>query len=68
MTYEDYEELTKEIKGFPVAGTNENGECVMIDHYGGDEPYFKVTTFQNNDWIRILHVYKNGNIDEIYEK
>ena len=68
MTYGDYEELTKEIKEFPVVGANENGEHVMIDHYDGDEPYFKVTTFQNNDWIRILYVYKNGNMDEIYER
>lgn len=68
MTYYDYLDLTKDIYGFPVAGTNEYGENVMIEHYDGDEPYFKVTTFQSNEWIRINYFYKGGNVDEIYER
>lgn len=68
MTYYDYLYLTKEYKDFPVAGTNEYGENVMIEHYDGDWPYFKVTTFQSNDWVRINYFYQNGDVDEIYEK
>ena len=40
----------------------------MIERYDGDEPYFKVTTFQDNGWIRINYFYKGGNVDEIYER
>lgn len=68
MTYYDYLDLTKEFSSFPIAGKNENGENVMIEHYDGDEPYFKVTTFQNNGWTRINCYHKDGSIEEIYEK
>lgn len=68
MTYYDYLDLTKECENFPVVGTNEYGENVMIERYDGDEPYFKVTTFQSNEWIRINYFYKSGNVDEIYER
>lgn len=70
MGYHDYLDLTEEFKSedFPVAGLNENGERVIIDRYDGDESYFKVTTYQNNDWIRINYFYKDGSVDEIYER
>jgi hypothetical protein len=68
MIYCDYFNALSEVKKFPVVGTNEWGENVIIEHYDGDDPCFKVTTFQNNDWVRIIYVYKSGNFEEIYEK
>lgn len=70
MGYHDYLDLTEEFKceDFPVAGLNDSGERVVIDRYDGDESYFKVTTYQNNDWIRINYFYKDGSVDEIYER
>lgn len=68
MTYHDYLDIVNKFSGSIVAGTNENGERVIIEHYDEDEPYFKVTTFQNNDWIRINYFYKDGSTEEIYER
>ena len=33
-----------------------------------EEKYFKITTFQHNDWIRITYVYQGGTVEEIYER
>ena len=68
MTYHELFDITKKFSGSIVAGTNENGERVVIEHYRGDEPYFKVTTFQNNNWTRINYYYKDGSTEEIYER
>lgn len=70
MDYYDYLNLTKKFKceNFPVAGINEDGENVMIEHYDENEPYFKVTTFQHNSWARINYYYEDGSTEEIYEK
>lgn len=68
MTYYDYFNALSEVKNFPVVGANEWGEHVMIEYCDGEDPYFKVTTFQNNDWVRIIYVYKSGNFEEIYER
>lgn len=70
MGYDDYLELTKKFdhEDFPVAGFNENGERVIIDRYDGERKYFKVTTFQDNNWIRMNYYYQDGSFDEIYEK
>lgn len=71
MTYMDYEEITKDfsLSDYPLGGINENGEHLIIDRYDGeDEKYFKVTTFQDNDWIRINYYYKGGRVEEIYER
>ena len=68
MTYEDYYNSLNKVQNFPVVGTNEHGENVMIEYYDGSDPCFKVTTFQNNNWTRIVYLYKSGNFEEHYEK
>lgn len=68
MGYQDYVDLLSKVKSFPVAGINEYGENVMIEHYDGKDPCFKITTFQNNNWTRIIYLYKSGNFEEHYEK
>lgn len=70
MTYYDYLELTKrfDYEDFPVAGFNENAERVIIDRNDGEDKYFKVTTFQNNNWIRVNYYHQDGTTEEIYEK
>jgi len=71
MTFKDYEEITKEFadEDFPLAGENENGEHLFI--FKGEEDgvrFFKVTTFQHNDWIRTNYYYEGGRVEELYEK
>ena len=68
MRYQDYLDTLSQVKSFPVVGVNEWGENVMIEHHNGDDPYFKITTFQNNNWTRIIYLYKSGNFEEHYEK
>ena len=71
MTYESIknqiaesgEELKKKKK-------NENGELVIIEERFSEEgnPYYKLTTVQNNNWCRINCYYADGTIDETYER
>lgn len=68
MTYCDCLDLIKDFEICPIAGKNEDGENVMIEHYDAGEPYFKITTFQKNGWARINYLYKGGSVEEIYEK
>ena len=70
MGYYDYLDLIKEFncEDFPVAGVNEDGEHAIIEHYNGDDPYFKITTLQHNGWTRINYYYEDGSREELYER
>ena len=68
MNYQKLEEMTKG-KTLPLMAENENGECVMLEKgHNGNLKYYQLSTFQNNDWIRINRYYEDGSIDETYEK
>lgn len=74
-----YAKLAKRTEGhtLPLAGTNEDGENVIIDRgcdkwsYAGDSwerNFFKLTTAQHNGWTRVNFVYEDGSTDEFYTK
>lgn len=56
-------------KELPWMGQNEDGEFVIIE-CGACESCicFKVTTVQDNDWLRINHYYEDGTVEETYRK
>lgn len=64
-----FEKITSTICDFPVAGTNENGEQVIIErgrNENGD--YVRVETAQSNGWIRINYYYRNGDAEETFDR
>lgn len=68
MTYQKLEEMTKE-KTLPLMAENESKERVIIEKlHNGDMKYYQLSTFQNNDWVRINRYYEDGSIDETYER
>lgn len=68
MNYKKLEELTKE-KALPITAENDDRERIIIEKCNnGDLNYYQLSTFQNNDWIRINRYYEDGSYDETYEK
>lgn len=68
MTYQELAEMTKD-KTFPLTGENDANERVIVTKgHNGDLGYYKVSTFQKNDWIRVNCYYEDGTVDETYEK
>ena len=68
MDYQKLEEMTKG-KTLPLNAENECGESVIIERgHNGDLAYYKLSTFQSNDWVRINCYYEDGSIDETYER
>ena len=68
MNFRKLDEMTKG-KKLPFTAENENGERVIIEKgYNGDLKYYRLATFQNNDWIKINCYYEDGSIDETYKR
>ena len=68
MNYQKLKEMTKG-KTLPLMAENENEERVIVEKgHNGDLEYYQLSTFQNNDWVRINRYYEDGSIDETYEK
>ena len=71
MTYESIKNHIAESGGeLPLSAKNENGELVIIEERKDTDgnPYYKLTTVQNNNWCRINCYYADGTIDETYER
>ena len=71
MTYESIKNHIAESRGeLPLSAKNENGELVIIEERFSEEgnPYYKLTTVQNNNWCRINCYYADGTINETYER
>lgn len=66
--YEKIKELVGD-KSLPLHGENENGESIVIEA-GRNEvgEFYEVTTVQNNNWLRINTYYKDGTVEERYDK
>jgi hypothetical protein len=74
----DYREIKAKLveKGFgvhdlPLVGKNEDGETLIISvvkdiETGSDA--FKVETAQDNGWMRVNIYYKDGTVEELYER
>lgn len=68
MDYQKLEEITKG-KTLPLNAENEDKERVVIEKLrNGDMKYYQLSTFQNNDWVRVNRYYEDGSFDETYEK
>lgn len=62
------ETMTKN-KQLPIMGTNEDNEVVIIESGASiGEKFFRVTTVQKNDWLRINTYWENGTTEETYKK
>ena len=64
MNYSEIKELVGE-QMLPLSATADSGEDVIIE--GGDNCY-RLTTLQNNGWLRINEFYEDGTITETYER
>lgn len=53
-----------------MAAKTEFGENMIVDaRYDDDgEVVWKISTMQDNDWLRINRYDKNGTVEEAYEK
>lgn len=52
-------------KSFPIVGKNPDGESVIIEK---GEDFYKISTCQQNGWIRIMTYHKDGTVEEEYTK
>ena len=71
MTFWDFEEMTKDFtdNDFPLGGTNDNNEPIIISKGEMDgEKFFKTMTAQHNNWLRINYYFEDGRIEELFEK
>lgn len=66
MTYRGIDALVAE-SGItpPLAAINEDGEDVIIER-GVD--FYRLTTMQKNNWLRINTYYADGTADETYSR
>ena len=71
MTYQEIEQklLTEHIT-CPCSGKNDEGEDIIIERgYNGNcVPFYRVTTSQDNGWLRINFYYPDGTVTEEYER
>ena len=67
MTYKELK--AKNIKE-TLFGENERGDTVVVStgKTEDNEPYYKVETIQENDWVRTNIYYEDGTIEELYDK
>ena len=66
--YEWIRELLRD-RNLPVGGVTASGEYIIIEQ-GQDEAgaFYRVTTLQDNDWLRINTLYANGDSTETYRR
>lgn len=68
VDYGYLKKLTKDAT-FPLSGKNADGENIIIEEGSCDNVhYYRVDTYQKNDWVRINYYYENGEIEEMFEK
>lgn len=59
------------IDDLPLSASTEDGErCLVEAIKDGDtgDIIWKISTFQKNGWTRIHFYYKDGSVEETYEK
>ncbi len=68
-----FKQIEKQLKDAgidaPCTGKNEDGETLIIE-YGKDDTglFYRVTTCQHNNWLRINTYYECGDVTETYKK
>ena len=68
-SYEEIKsQLDKAMMDTPCAGTNSDGEDVIVEH-GKDEggKFFSIATFQKNNWVRVNTYYESGDQTESFD-
>jgi len=56
-------------RNLPVGGVTASGEYIIIEQ-GQDEAgaFYRITTLQDNEWLRINTLYANGDSIETYRR
>ena len=70
-TYEYIDEILQEFGcALPVSGTNEDGEAVIIEQgwTEDNEHFYRLTTVQKNNWLRINEYYADGTVTETFKR
>lgn len=75
MNYRDIKaKLTEKgygVHDLPLVGKNEDGQTIIVsvvkDIEDGSDA-FKVETAQDNGWMRVNIYYKDGTVEELYER
>ena len=68
MTYEQIKDCV-DIYSTPCTAQNQDGETVIIEKFRdeNDKYFFRTTTIQKNNWMRINEYYADGTVTETYE-
>lgn len=67
--FEEIEQTVIGINSFPCTGTDKDGNEVIIEAGSDDNGrFYRLTTVQTNDWLRINTYYQDGTITETYKK
>lgn len=59
------------VSDLPLAATTEGGENCLVEAFVDEETgdlIWKISTFQSNGWTRVNFYYKDGSVEETYEK
>lgn len=58
------------LQDLPLTAKTDCGEDVIVDAYYNDEKelIWKISTVQDNGWIKILHYHPDGTVEETYER
>lgn len=67
--YREYQQLLGD--ELFIGATTETGERQVIECFGADEdgyPVYQVSTFQSNGWTRINWYYRDGTVEETFER
>ena len=71
MTYEYIENMMGSLGEIPTMSKDDEGNVVITEINGYDKdgfPTYKVSTSQPNGWLRVNVYWKDGTVEEYYEK
>ena len=58
------------LEDLPLTAKTEDGETVIVEAYYNEEKelIWKISTCQDNGWIRVNHYHPDGTVEESFEK
>ena len=74
MTYEDILELIEDtgytIDDLPLTSVNDDGENIIVDREDTEDGQIvlKLSTAQDNGWMRVNYFWPDGTTEEMYER
>lgn len=71
--YDVFEPWLKEngrsIEDLPLSAETEDGEYVIVEAFEQDgDIVWHISTVQSNNWVRINNYYRDGTVEEYYER